>query len=346
MVALNWKDIYTNLRHRVPNNCYFSGVKINGVKQIGEKVIVTSAANEAQCDFFIAADGVNSSIRAQLFPESAAHYAGYVAWRGTISVSATSIPEKLKENFHYFVLPNGQKGHLLIYSIPALNYQQTKQVLINWMLYETWAPNDLISLMVDKAGMQQKTSLPRGSLSQTHITHLYDLANQAFPPEIAEIITKTQQPFLQVIFDSIISQFTNQSICFLGDAAITLRPHSGSGAAHAIILAITLAKTFSSSDLKNQLQIWNRERMADAKHQSILSQRIGNGLINTTNWAQIASISNGMDQWWAKILNGQAIYWDTNSTKEKKPNSLLFTTPTSSEKTTAQNNGKKINSKL
>lgn len=320
--SVNWGHIYKNCRNSVPNGCYFSGVKINTVTQHDSRVMVNSTLGDEECDLFIAADGVNSPTRLQIYPSATAEYAGYIAWRGTIPVSALNLTASFEKNFHYFLLPDGRCGHLLIYPIPANDHQGT---LMNWMIYETFSKEALKTLLIDKNGRFQPISIPRGALSEAHIKHLHGLVNKVFPSEVANIITKTQEPFLQVIFDLLAPQFVNERICFLGDAGMTLRPHMGSGVGHAITFSITLSdalKNIKSMDLKSVLQNWNQERIGYAQGQLALSKRIGNGLINTTHWRDIKN----MDQWWKDIMDGKKLYWEKNNAQEA-PLSMMFGVP-------------------
>ena len=69
---------------------YETGKKVLNVEEAGGKMTavvedVTSGATERyQGDIIVAADGANSAIRRQLYPDMPREEPGYVIWRGTI----------------------------------------------------------------------------------------------------------------------------------------------------------------------------------------------------------------------------------------------------------------------
>jgi 2-polyprenyl-6-methoxyphenol hydroxylase-like FAD-dependent oxidoreductase len=60
----------------------------------GEQALVTwgteTAPKTAEADLVVAADGVRSAVRAQLFPAAYPHYSGYTSWRGVVSDTTTA----------------------------------------------------------------------------------------------------------------------------------------------------------------------------------------------------------------------------------------------------------------
>jgi len=320
LVALNWSAIYDNLRRRVPDQIYHSGIEVQEVVDNGDHVSVQTNAGKEKCDLLIAANGVNSTTRTQLYPEAGADYAGYVAWRGTIPISKLPESERFKKNFHYYFSPNGFRGHFLRFPIPAPNYQATGQVILNWMLYEAYPAEKLKFLLIDKTGKLQKGSIPRNFLSKEHITYLHKLAKQVLPAEMAEVIMQTEAPFLQVIYDSLVPQFVNRRIAFSGDAGMTLRPHSGSGAGHAIAFGIALAeilknnKSLSIDALLNQ---WNQARLEYSQKQAELSKNIGDALVmHSPRWDEMNQKT--MTEWWEGVMKGRQWHVTDSSTNSKQ----------------------------
>lgn len=356
LVALNWSTLFDNLRRRVPVENYHAGQKVHKIVDIGKQVIVGSTTGEEKCDLLIAADGVNSIVRTRLYPESKADYAGYIAWRGTIPMSAINMEKQFQENFHYFVFPDQRaegsshhSGHLLIFPIPGT---KAGEVLINWMLYEPYPEKELQSLLVDKAGNSQKISLPRGMLAERHIKHLHALANKVLPTQIAAIVTQTKEPFLQIIFDALVPNFVNGNICFLGDAGMTLRPHSGSGAGHALAFTIAFVEALKNNSvlsLSEKLQQWNQGRLEYAQQQLKLSKNLGDALVmQSPPWSNMTQET--MDLWWKSVIAGRS--WHvTENAKDKKdetPNTLFFLPETkiTEHKATVNTASRRVLSKL
>lgn len=343
LVALNWSTIYGNLHRRVPASCYHTGRELKAVINTKDRVIVESIAGKEECDLLIAADGVNSVTRHQLYPTATPNYAGYVAWRGTILMSEVDLAEQLKQNFHYFFPPDKHPGHLLIFPIPAANYQKTGQILINWMLYEAYSKEQLKSLLIDNIGKSQQISISRGALSKSHIDYLHSLANHFLPSKIAAIITQTKAPFLQAIFDSLVPQFVHERVCFIGDAGMTLRPHSGSGAGHALAFSIALAEVLKNRNtlpLNDILQQWNHGQLEYAQQQLLLSKNIGDALVmHAPLWSKMTHET--MNQWWQSVIKGRYWHVTDNVAKNKKEmlkSNMMFLTVSSKEEKPLQGN--------
>lgn len=60
----------------------------------GERALVTwgseATSETAEADLVVAADGVRSAVRAQLFPAAGPRYSGYTSWRGVVSDTTTA----------------------------------------------------------------------------------------------------------------------------------------------------------------------------------------------------------------------------------------------------------------
>ena len=62
-----------------------------------------------EADLLIGADGVRSTVRAQLWPDAAPEYAGYVAWRGLVEEDRLSAETRRLLMEHFVVcLPPGE----------------------------------------------------------------------------------------------------------------------------------------------------------------------------------------------------------------------------------------------
>lgn len=325
LVAFNWSTIYDNLRRRVPNECYFAGREVKKIENNIDQVLVHTADEITSCDLLIAADGVNSLMRRQLYPATPTEYGGYVCWRGTLLMNELSLDEKFKHDLQYFMPADGIKGHFIMYPIPAADYAKTKNVLMNWLLYTEHPESELNSLLVDKDGKQQKISIGRGQLTAAHLRQLHQYADVFLSPALATIVTKTKDPFLQVIYDSVVPDLVNGRVCFDGDAGLTMRPHVGSGAGHAIAFALTLAEALKTADqdsLTTLLQQWNEGRMTYVKGQLQLSKNMGDALVmKTPHWSKMSL--QHMEDWWAGVIQGRA--WHVTDNVDLKQQSNQFT---------------------
>ncbi|MFI4938449.1 MAG: FAD-dependent monooxygenase [Candidatus Berkiellales bacterium] len=318
VMSFNWSDLYTNLRKRISAQKMLTDEEVSQIIQQNDQYqVVTTKGERYQFDLLIAADGGYSVVRKQIFPNVAPNYAGYVAWRGSIDPSQL---EHLKLNLkpmEYFVYQN---GHFLIYFMPAADKENPQKLKLNWLLYEKYEESAVSSLLTDENNKKYAVSLPPGCLTKQHINHLHDFAKQVLPSEIAKIVELTEKPFLQAIYDFQVPQQAVGKICFVGDAAAVLRPHSASGVLKAISDSLSLAQAFETKeaeDLESFLQEWNTQQMTTTTQQVTLAKKMGDALVsNTPHWQEMNSES--MENWWNELMSGQNWYATPEKKEEKE----------------------------
>jgi 2,6-dihydroxypyridine 3-monooxygenase len=138
--AFWWSSAY-NVLYRGLLGCfdrtrYHLGEECVGFEQDESGVTVRFATGRVERgDLAVFADGINSIGRRLLLPECRPRYAGYVAWRGTVSEENLK-PETFglfHEAITYHVL--GQ-GHALAYPIPNRDgTAEPGRRLTNWLWY-------------------------------------------------------------------------------------------------------------------------------------------------------------------------------------------------------------------
>lgn len=308
VVTLNWRDVFQNLRKRVSNKDYYSGVEVSGVKQENGVCIIEAKNNQKYYfDRIIVADGITSVLRKQFFPESSLSYTGYIAWRGV--VKSTSLIESglMDKQVFYYGVP---QGHFLIYGIPDIDFQEHGTVLLNWLFYETCSPFSLKELLFDKNGLAHEVSLPPGSLTECHLNHLHTLVKNHLPIKAANIVYATKQPFIQPIFDLQISCYVKNTACFIGDSATLLRPHSASGVFKALTDSISLAEIFAESAANNMQQSlvrWDINQTKIASEQSTLAKSMGEALVtHAPDWRWMSH--QKMEKWWESVMQNKNWY--------------------------------------
>jgi 2,6-dihydroxypyridine 3-monooxygenase len=230
----------------------------------GSPCLELASGRLVPADLVIFADGINSVGRRRLAPEAEPHYAGYVAWRGTIDTNQVEPAafEALADAITYHLLP---AGHFISYPIPGAEDSAGPRRLLNWLWYWNVRPGaELEDLLAGDNDTRFTTSVPRGLVLRDRLSELARRAKASLPPTLAEILIGTPEPFIQVIFDLAVERTTSGRTCLIGDAAFTARPHIAAGTAKAAEDAWTLAAALDGvrGEVAQALLPWSRQQIA------------------------------------------------------------------------------------
>lgn len=243
----------------------------------GGVIVWFTSGRSARCDLLVCADGIRSSARKRLLPNVPLEYAGYIAWRGTVGETELS-PHTfaaLREAITYHILLD---SHVLIYPIPLIDRElRLIRPFINWLWYRNVPKGpDLDDLMTDKDGIVREVSLSPGGVQEHHVNMLREEVASMLPPPLVEVVQKTTQPFIQMIFDCEVPRMVFGRVCLLGDAAFVARPHAAAGTAKAAEDAWNLGAAIreTGGDVVAALQSWERNQL-----------RLGRAVIHRTREA-------------------------------------------------------------
>ncbi len=291
-LGLNWSDIYNQLRCRLPDDHYLQGQVVSEVKFTPEQCQVTTQRGKGYTfDYLVAADGFHSTLSPLVFPKHNTKFTGYVAWRGTIASSDLENTHIFDKHVPYYVYPN---GHILIYRIPSPDFEQTKETLLNWVMYTPMRHRD-----IDYA-----SSISPKHISEDQITKLHHLAKESLPKEISDMVTQTKEPFLQAIYDGTIPAPYQSRTFFIGDCAAVLRPHTASGAFKAINDAMSLQQLFSDELTPQAIEQWAAAQNNQNNEQLILARRMSEALVmDTPAWEKMTP--KLMETWWQSVVAGK-----------------------------------------
>lgn len=227
------KDLTSDDR---PKAQYENGCTVTAVEDAGAAGVKLTwihkdhGEQSATADRVIAADGASSTVRRLLAPEVERKYAGYVAWRGTVPETELSdfAREVFVERFTFYHAPGLQT---LGYVIPGENGTlEAGKRLFNWVWYCNYAEGseELDELMTDAHGRRHAITLPVGGMTKEVLAKQKAYAKDALPPQYAEAVEKTKQPFIQAITDNISprNSFMDGKVVLVGDALAGFRPHT------------------------------------------------------------------------------------------------------------------------
>ena len=255
-----WNTIYRILHRAFGDDRYHMGVEVSSFTNEGDIVTVNfSDGGSIDADLLVCADGIRSMARASVLPEVRPHYAGYVAWRGTVRESQLSDATyaALHDSLSYQVL---DKGHILIYPIP----DETGDIrpghrLMNIVWYfNADQETELPRLLTSRTGVLHDVSIPPGSLDLEVQAEVKERAAATLAPPLAEVVTSIDDIFMQAVFDIDVPAMTFGRACIMGDAGFAARPHAAAGTAKAAEDAWVLVDelTKAEGDVPTALRAW------------------------------------------------------------------------------------------
>lgn len=237
-------DLHEVLMSALSPEQVVTGRRVECVHQHADEVTVFfSDGSSVVVDLLIAADGINSPIRKQLFPASKIRHAGYTCWRGithspSIALKQSSETWSAAGRFGLVPLPNQR-----IYWFACLNAPPSDLTM------SSYGAEDLLK----------------------HFGHLHQ--------PIPEVIAQT--PKESIIWGDIsdlepLETFTSGRVLLLGDAAHATTPNLGQGACQAVEDAVVIAAELAENkDWKTAFGHYNKRRVARTRYIVNTSRQVG-----------------------------------------------------------------------
>ena len=257
----SWYAIYRTLKSAFAADRYHQGSTLRAFDQTARGVFVRFAeGGDVKADLLVCADGSRSEMRRRLAPDAKSHYAGYVAWRGTMEEEHAP-PELVRFFDQSFSIGEGRSGgHILSYFIPgadaATEYGRRQ---LNWVWYVRVSDGpELGRLLTDKHGVLHEASVSAGMVPADLVAEAHALAARELHSHFVELVQRTHDPFIQAIIDVDVPRMAFGRVCLVGDAAFVLRPHPAAATAKAAADAMALAAALKAQpdDPPDALRAW------------------------------------------------------------------------------------------
>jgi 2-polyprenyl-6-methoxyphenol hydroxylase-like FAD-dependent oxidoreductase len=260
-----WGRLYEMLKNAFPVERYHFGSALARVNPRADAVVATFANGDtARGDLLVGADGIRSTVRAQLLPEAKPRYVGYVGWRGLAAENALS-PDVHRALFPTFTFCLPEREQMLGYPVAGhTNSTRPGERCYNFVWYR---PADeattLRDLCTDASGHCHGSSIPPPLISDEVREAMVRAAGERLSPQFIEVVRRARQPFFQPIYDVESSQIAFGRVALLGDAAFVARPHCGMGVTKGAGDAMALADWLraASNDVPIALRAYEGRRL-------------------------------------------------------------------------------------
>ena len=265
--VFHWNELWQQLRKNVPDNCYHSGVEVVDATPLakGNVKLSTSNGNKHEFDMVLFADGYKSLGRKILFPKQQLTYRGYVLWRGLLDESEMN-PGELHDQLPRMSYQQAP-GHHVVYFIPNKDgSQEIGERIFNWAAYIAVTEKELDALMTNPSGRVRHGTLPPGELTASNEQKLKDFLAQHIPDYYAEMVNKTTDSYIQVIYTLELDRYYANNMLLIGDAGMVVQPFTGSGIFKGYSNIKDLITCLNKNDiLENALAEWSEQQVATGK---------------------------------------------------------------------------------
>ncbi len=276
-LCTSWARLYTLLSDVFPEERVRRGVGLAGVDQDQDGATAClDDGTRIRSDVLVAADGVRSIVRRQLFPDVELAYAGYIAWRGMVEEAALT-PETHAALFDTFGWGLLDDGHTVGYPVPGAGDDLTPgRRFYNLVWYRPVnATTELALMQTDAEGRLHPDGIPPHLIRPEVMAALRRDAEALLPPVWAEVVRVSARPLFQPIGDLESPTMSVGRVALLGDAAFVARPHVGMGAIKAGIDAIGLAEALAEGGVEEGLERYDAARRPASRAIVAESRRLG-----------------------------------------------------------------------
>ena len=245
-----WGRLYELLKAALPPERYHLEHSLTRVEH-GPGHARAHFANgaSAEGEFLIGADGIRSTVRAQLLPEARAQYVGYVAWRGLADERSLE-PAVHRVLFPRFGFSLAEREHMLGYPVAGFTRStRPGERCYNFVWYRPAnAAHVYPDICTDIHGHRHEMSVPPPLLRPGVVEAARRAADEHLSPQFSEVVRKARQPFFQAIYDLVTPGMALGRVALLGDAAFVARPHCGMGVTKAAGDAMALVDALATAD--------------------------------------------------------------------------------------------------
>lgn len=243
-ITIHRNVLHEILKTHVPSDRVYLNHELKEFKQTADTVrLYFENGIEEQFDLVIAADGIHSKVRTNIYPKATPKYAGYTCFRGVVNENLNIEQEVALEYW-------GHKGRFGI--VPLKDNE------LYWFCTMSAKENDLKFKSFEKP-------------------HLQAYFNQ-FPNEVRKVLDAQEELGIlhHDMYDLVpLKSFISGRVVLLGDAAHATTPNMGQGAGQSIEDAVTLTNLINDRDIESALKRYDKLRTKHTKKVILKSRKIG-----------------------------------------------------------------------
>ena len=220
-------------------------------------------------------------------------------WRGLLPESEIEGISPLKDEILRLSY-KGQPGHNVMYFIPNKNGSVKEgERVFNWAAYISIKEKELDNLMTDNSGKIRKGTLPPGKMNDTNEAMLKSFLSENIPSFYANIINKTIDSYIQVIYTLDLNSYYKNKMCLIGDAGMVVQPFTGSGVFKGYNnVKDLLACLKKNNSIEEALDQWSNKQLQTGKRLLTLGEQMEKAFI----WEQLdfANVNEETTSTWWK----------------------------------------------
>lgn len=215
---------YEVVLQRLGADAVHLGAKVSGYEQDGDGVTLDLEYEDGRTarvrhDAVIAADGIKSAVRRQMFPDMAEpHFSGITMWRGT------TLMEPFRDGHTILHIGDPNISSMIVYPI-ADDFEGTGKALVNWVAETN-----------GEESIEDWNQI--GDISE--VIPLYDTVKIPFL-DVQKMMREAREVYMfPLIRHEPLENWVDGRVTLLGDAAHAMYPRGGNGITQAMIDARVL----------------------------------------------------------------------------------------------------------
>ena len=247
-IAIHRAELQKILLNKIPGEKISLAKGFQSFQKLNDDLIKIKFDDKSEIltDCLIGADGINSKVRMQLFPDSKTRFSGQTCWRGVANI-------KLSEEFQ-------NRGMELWGNQIRFGISKIANDKVYWF-----------AVAMDKPNQKDDVNLKKQKLLKMY--------NQ-FDPLVKELISATsEKAILRNDINDLetLKNWHKGNVCLIGDAGHATTPNMGQGGAQAIEDAYYLGNLIKSNFNENVFNLFQQKRQS--KVNTIVKQSWATGKI-------------------------------------------------------------------